>query len=85
MSYINLSIIAVSILYIYVLRKYLLKTDPNYVAAKMPIKRYYHKDNRATYTIIADFGDELCLLREDINVRILFKRESFEKFLKEIV
>lgn len=52
---------------------------------KITPKRYHHKDNNANYTLIADFGDEVCLLREDINVRLLFKREHFEKFLKEII
>jgi hypothetical protein len=51
----------------------------------IPPKRYYYKNNNANYTVLADFGDELCLLREDINVRILMKRVDFEKYLKEIV
>jgi hypothetical protein len=52
---------------------------------EIPKKRYHRASNNANYTILADFGDELCLLREDINVRILMKRVDFEKYLKEIV
>lgn len=54
------------------------------VKDKLTEKRYHHLNNNADYTVLADFGDELCLLREDINVRILMKRVDFEKYLKEI-
>lgn len=47
-------------------------------------KRYYYKNNNAYYTILVDFGDEVCLLREDVNTKILMKRVDFEKFLKEV-
>ena len=47
-------------------------------------KRYYYKNNNAYYTVLTDYGDELCLLREDVNTRILMRRTDFEKFLKEV-
>jgi hypothetical protein len=47
-------------------------------------KRFRHKDNNATYSLLVDFGDEVCMLREDINIRMLYKLDQFKKYFQEI-
>lgn len=44
--------------------------------------RYYHKDNKAFYTVLVDLEDELVLCREDVNIRILMSKDNFNKYLK---
>lgn len=53
-----------------------------YKDTKLKTTRYYHKDNKAFYTVVADFGDEVVVLREDVNIRLIFKKENFEKYLR---
>lgn len=61
---------------------YELKFSPK--PKQLPTRKFKHLNNKAIYILLVDFGDEVCVLREDINVRLLMKRDQFEKFLVEV-